>query len=274
MMTKRTALAVTSIFLILISLPLIAAGNQTLSYNDGSPDGAVRLGGIVPSGYATLFTMNSAGKAEMVRVLYISTGVSNDLTVQFYDAVQGPNGYLVPGTPISDAYPMPTITAPAPGAWAEVPVDVMLPAGQFFLVVYNPRPSTVPPEVYFYYDYLPNTSYKTLFLYRWYPDNWITSCDVWYFQVDVVTNNVSPFAVLKPIVATNMDKVNVMWDCLLSHLPDEPSEELDYLFSSVQEHMNNAVSISNPVFVMGHLAKALEIMKQIEIELDTTCLSD
>ncbi|MBN1786471.1 MAG: hypothetical protein JW825_05765 [Candidatus Methanofastidiosa archaeon] len=260
----------------LLSLPMISADFANLRYDDGDPDGAVRLGSSGPSEYATRFTINNPGHATCVYINYLSTGACNDVTVQFYNATEGPGAFLVPGTPISDAYPIPMQNTGIflPGLWAQVPVDVMLPAGDFFVVVRNPRASSVPPDVYFCYDFWSVEDDLYRFLYRWVPNECQTSYEVWYFRVDVITNDVSPFATLKPLMNTYLEKLNNAWDCLLSQLPAEPSDELDVLFSSLQAHMNNAMSISNPIFVMGELSKALDVMSQIEAEMQISCIEN
>ena len=62
-----------------------------------------------------------------------------------------------------------------------------------------------------------------------------------------------------------------MWACLMEELPTEVSEEVESLLEDVQEHMENATVLSNPIYANGELIKAMALMKQINDEFDCGC---
>jgi len=78
-------------------------------------------------------------------------------------------------------------------------------------------------------------------------------------------------SVVRPLVQTNLSKANSMWACLMEELPTEVSEDVEALLDDVQEHMENASVLSNPIYANGELIKAMALMKQINDEFDCGC---
>jgi len=77
--------------------------------------------------------------------------------------------------------------------------------------------------------------------------------------------------VMKPLVANALMGVNSIWECLIKELPDEVPENILPLLDGVQEHMENASMLSNPVYANGELNKAMALMKQVNEALDCGC---
>ena len=81
-------------------------------------------------------------------------------------------------------------------------------------------------------------------------------------------------AVLKPLVSTMLIKANSTWECLLQNLPEEVSEDVQTMLGDVQSHMENAATLSNPVYANGELNSAISLMEQINVILDCECYPD
>lgn len=82
----------------------------------------------------------------------------------------------------------------------------------------------------------------------------------------------SPFAIFKPLVINQLSIINEKWNCVLCNLPEDVSNVLESKICSIQNHMKNAVSLSNPVYVNSELFKANNLINDIISELDLCCM--
>jgi len=79
------------------------------------------------------------------------------------------------------------------------------------------------------------------------------------------------FAILMPVVKTNIAKANSIMECLVAHLPEEVPEEIDALMAEIGAHMENAISYSNTIYVNSELEKALTGMREVSMLLESGC---
>jgi hypothetical protein len=84
---------------------------------------------------------------------------------------------------------------------------------------------------------------------------------------------VSPVSV-QPLVRTNLEKLLGVWACLVAHLPNEDSNEVDALVARIQGHVENAAQLTNPVYASGQLSKALALMSELDALLQSGCMDE
>jgi hypothetical protein len=75
-------------------------------------------------------------------------------------------------------------------------------------------------------------------------------------------NSVSPAFSFRPVSYTLLDAVNSKWGEVFSSMPEDVPEDVEMLLQDAQGHLNNAVSLSNPVYSAGELYKALGLLEQ------------
>jgi len=90
-------------------------------------------------------------------------------------------------------------------------------------------------------------------------------------DIVIPTGDVGPASFI-PLYKVKLRQVTEMWECILSNLPEELSDEHEQLIDSVQTFMNGAITLTNPIYANGQLAKALEKMSQIEEAFDIHCI--
>ena len=88
---------------------------------------------------------------------------------------------------------------------------------------------------------------------------------------DEVKNPYNHFAILMPVVITNMADANAVWGCLMDEMPDEVPEEIAALMARIGAHMENAISYTNTIYVNSELEKALACMREADMLLDCGC---
>jgi uncharacterized repeat protein (TIGR01451 family) len=79
------------------------------------------------------------------------------------------------------------------------------------------------------------------------------------------------FAILMPVVVTNMGDATSTWGCLIDELPEEVPEAIAQLMDQISLHMANATSYTNTIYVNSELEKALSCMKAVDALLDCGC---
>jgi len=81
-----------------------------------------------------------------------------------------------------------------------------------------------------------------------------------------------PFALMKPLVNDRLNTIIEAWNCVSCNLPEDLPCEMESKICSIQTHMGNAVSLSNPIYVNGELFKAKTLIDDIVSELDLCCM--
>ncbi|MBN1785844.1 MAG: hypothetical protein JW825_02490 [Candidatus Methanofastidiosa archaeon] len=84
-------------------------------------------------------------------------------------------------------------------------------------------------------------------------------------------NSPSPFVTLKPLALTLMGKATGLWECISDALPDDLSDEALYMVSQIETTMSRAVSLTNPVAVVGALTMACNVMEDLNDLLSCGC---
>lgn len=72
----------------------------------------------------------------------------------------------------------------------------------------------------------------------------------------------SPVSIM-PLMRTQLAAAHEAWSELSADLPEEPTDEMNVLVNKIQEHMQNATGLTNPVYASGELAKALKNMNSL-----------
>ncbi len=70
--------------------------------------------------------------------------------------------------------------------------------------------------------------------------------------------------VLQPLARTQLESVHVLWGSVSGMLPEELTDEMALLMAQVQEHMENATQLANPIYATGQLKKAAAAMQQLQ----------
>jgi len=84
-------------------------------------------------------------------------------------------------------------------------------------------------------------------------------------------NSPSPFVSLKPLVLTLMNRATEYWECISDALPDELSSEASQMVTQIETSMARAMSLTNPVTVVGSLTKACNLMEDLNDLLSCGC---
>ncbi len=84
-------------------------------------------------------------------------------------------------------------------------------------------------------------------------------------------------SIMMPIVATELREDNAIWACITDTieaggLDDAMLAQIAPLADEVQLHMENACSLSNPIYASGQLNKAMALMVQINNLLVCDCI--
>ncbi|MHC1608686.1 MAG: hypothetical protein ACXQS3_00495 [Candidatus Methanofastidiosia archaeon] len=83
-------------------------------------------------------------------------------------------------------------------------------------------------------------------------------------------------SIMMPIVAVELRESNSIWACMTdtieAGLDDAMLAQIAPLADEVQLHMENAGSLSNPVYASGELNKAMALMVQINDLLVCDCI--
>ncbi|MBN1786609.1 MAG: hypothetical protein JW825_06460 [Candidatus Methanofastidiosa archaeon] len=87
------------------------------------------------------------------------------------------------------------------------------------------------------------------------------------------SNNVTPASFI-PLYRVKLQQALEMWECILSQLPEDITEENVLLIDSVQTFMNGAITLTNPIYANGQLSKAIDQMTQIQEAFDIHCIED
>jgi hypothetical protein len=78
----------------------------------------------------------------------------------------------------------------------------------------------------------------------------------------VYLSNWSPVSIM-PLMRTQLGAAHVAWSELSSNLPEEPTDEMNVLVNQIQEHMQHASALTNPVYASGELARAPALMGEL-----------
>jgi hypothetical protein len=92
--------------------------------------------------------------------------------------------------------------------------------------------------------------------------------DMGAYEYAVATYTIpwSPVSIM-PLVRTQLATVHEAWSELSSNLPEVPTDEMNVLVNKIQEHMQNASALTNPIYASGELVKAVENMKILSMLL-------
>ncbi|HHN81853.1 MAG TPA: hypothetical protein ENN11_04455 [Methanomicrobia archaeon] len=78
----------------------------------------------------------------------------------------------------------------------------------------------------------------------------------------VARSSWSPVSIM-PLARTQLALVLEEWNALSEQLPEGPSDEMTELIERIQEHMQNATGLANPIYASGELAKARSLMAEL-----------
>jgi len=80
-------------------------------------------------------------------------------------------------------------------------------------------------------------------------------------------NDWSPVSIM-PLMRTQLAHISATWDELSGQIPEEPTDEMTSLIERIQEHMQNATGLTNPVYASGELSKTRTLMEDLALFLE------
>ncbi|MDD4280877.1 MAG: protease inhibitor I42 family protein [Candidatus Methanofastidiosa archaeon] len=269
---------------ILLVAPLVGAdAPHIIESGDGTPerflfyDDAVGESGAC----AQYFHVTSPFTVLSVRVGVSSTGDLGPRTyaLQFYTAEPTGPGAFVPGEPLGPLVPFVVEKVPSsPGwAWVSVPLSATrILVSDFFVVLSNDAIGDEEYGLLFDEGGSADPSHllvRTSLLPAWTPLASVLSGDIGplYLRIEL-TSLPSVAASLKPLVSTALLDATSYWGCLSGHLQDrEVDGTAAQLLARIDACMQNASTLSNPVFANGELTKAVGYMAELDRLLRLNC---
>ncbi len=91
-----------------------------------------------------------------------------------------------------------------------------------------------------------------------------------YAYVPPDGNPISP-GIFKPLAKYRLTEASALWSCITTNMPEEITADIQAIIDDVQAHMQNATSLSNPIYSSGELTKAINLMKDLIAALELPC---
>jgi len=91
-----------------------------------------------------------------------------------------------------------------------------------------------------------------------------------YAYVPPDGNPISP-GTFKPLAKYRLTEASLLWDCITANMSEEITADIQAIIDDVQAHMQNAASLSNPIYSSGELTKAVNLMKDLIAALKLPC---